>query len=119
MLSYVPSFDKVPAGSSTIEINFHAPLDIEVRGNNAVSVSRGPLTFAVDLSYNLTSAAGLRLDFLFTYPYLYLYCADTHIFFRSAQALSDVKNLYPNAPSQYLTPVSSMSFSRPNYTDWG
>ncbi|KAF5317730.1 hypothetical protein D9619_012623 [Psilocybe cf. subviscida] len=76
---------KLPAGSSTIEINFHAPLDIEVRGNNAVSISRGPLTFAADLSYNLTSTPGLR----------------------SGQALGDVKNLYPNAPPQYLTPTDN------------
>ncbi|KAF8161852.1 hypothetical protein BJ912DRAFT_311452 [Pholiota molesta] len=75
----------VSSGSTTIELSLHAPLNVELRNSSAVSVSRGPLVYAVELSFNQTSAPGLR----------------------SAQALSDAKNLYPNAPPQYLTPTDN------------
>jgi hypothetical protein len=76
---------QVGAGSTTIKMTLHAPLEIELRTNNAVAITRGPLNYAVELSFNRTSAPGLR----------------------SAQALSDVEQLYPNAPPQYFTPTDN------------
>ncbi|KAF8901377.1 hypothetical protein CPB84DRAFT_1815219 [Gymnopilus junonius] len=51
---------KVTSGSTTIEMTLHAPLETELRTNNAVAVTRGPLNYAVELSYNTTSAPSLR-----------------------------------------------------------
>ncbi|PPQ71690.1 hypothetical protein CVT26_007657 [Gymnopilus dilepis] len=76
---------KVNAGSTTIEMTLHAPLEIELRTNDAVAITRGPLNYAVELSYNKTSAPSLR----------------------SQQALSDAKQLFPNAPPQYFTPTDN------------
>ncbi|KAF9054822.1 hypothetical protein BJ165DRAFT_1382530 [Panaeolus papilionaceus] len=79
------SFQKIAAkaGTTTVLISLSAPLSIETRFNNAVAISRGPLLYALELSYNDTMTPGLR----------------------SAQALSDVRNLYPNAPAAFLTPT--------------
>ncbi|PPQ76173.1 hypothetical protein CVT24_006599 [Panaeolus cyanescens] len=84
------SFQKIStkAGTSTVLISFSAPLTIEKRFNDAVAISRGPLLYALELSYNDTTAPGLR-----------------HILPLSAQALNDVRNLYPNAPAAFLTPT--------------
>ncbi|KAH9480851.1 hypothetical protein JR316_0007453 [Psilocybe cubensis] len=76
---------KVSTGTTTIEMTLYAPLVVEVRTNNAVAITRGALNYAVELSYNQTSAPGLR----------------------SGQALGDVKRLYPNAPPAYLTPTDN------------
>ncbi|KAF8891202.1 hypothetical protein BD779DRAFT_1513791, partial [Infundibulicybe gibba] len=70
----------IPAGTTTIHI--------ETRSNGAVAITRGALNFAVEIPHNTSVAPGLR----------------------SAQALVDVKRLYPNAPPQYLTPVKSLPF---------
>ncbi|KAF8157818.1 hypothetical protein B0H34DRAFT_430303 [Crassisporium funariophilum] len=76
---------RASAGTTTIEIALNAPLEIGSRMNNAISVTRGPLVYAVELSHNTTVAPGLR----------------------SAQALVDVERLFPNAPPQYLTPTDN------------
>ncbi|KAG6889850.1 hypothetical protein C0992_003829 [Termitomyces sp. T32_za158] len=69
--------------TTTIQVSLHAPLQIENRFNGAVAITRGALNYALEIDYNTTTAPGLR----------------------SAQALSDVKRLYPNAPAEYLTPT--------------
>lgn len=84
-------------------MTLHAPLEIELRTNNAVAITRGPLNYAVQLSYNTTSAPGLRFDIGILTSIDLL----TFFIYRSAQALSDVEQLYPNAPPQYFTPVSA------------
>ncbi|KAJ7056946.1 hypothetical protein C8F01DRAFT_1152839 [Mycena amicta] len=76
---------QIPAGQTTLHVNLNAPLEIEARFNGAVAVTRGPLNYAVEIAYNTTVAPGLR----------------------SAQALSDVIRLYPNAPAQYVTPFDN------------
>ncbi|KAF7360399.1 hypothetical protein MVEN_00769700 [Mycena venus] len=76
---------KVNAGKTTVNVNLHAPLEIETRTNGAVAVTRGALNFAVEIAYNTTVAPGLR----------------------SAQALSDVVVLYPDAPASYITPFDN------------
>ncbi|KDR83210.1 hypothetical protein GALMADRAFT_134697 [Galerina marginata CBS 339.88] len=76
---------QVAAGTTTIQMTLHAPLQIDLRTNNAVAITRGPLSYAVELSYNTTSAPGLR----------------------SAQALADTKRLFPKAPAQYFTPTDN------------
>lgn len=76
---------KIPAGTTQFEVFLNTPLQIETRTNGAVAVTRGPLNFAVELSHNLTVTPGLR----------------------SAQALVDVKRLFPNAPPQYITPTDN------------
>ncbi|KAF9054831.1 hypothetical protein BJ165DRAFT_1399979 [Panaeolus papilionaceus] len=69
------------AGTTSVVVTFSAPLKVETRYNKAVAISRGPLLYALELSYNDTVTTGAR----------------------SGQALNDVRNLYPNAPAQYLT----------------
>ncbi|KAG7088019.1 hypothetical protein E1B28_012056 [Marasmius oreades] len=76
---------QVPRGTSKVEVTLDAPTVIEPRFNGAVSVTRGALNFALQLSNNETSAPGLR----------------------SAQALADVRRLYPNAPPEFLTPTDN------------
>ncbi|KAJ7583639.1 hypothetical protein C8J56DRAFT_954591 [Mycena floridula] len=71
----------VPAGQSTVSIVLDSPLTVESRTNGAVAISKGALTFALELSYNSTVAPGLR----------------------SAQALGDAERLFPNAPAAYFT----------------
>ncbi|PPR06314.1 hypothetical protein CVT24_001026 [Panaeolus cyanescens] len=73
------------AGTTSVIVTFSAPLKVETRYNKAVSVSRGPLLYALELSYNDTVTTGVR----------------------SGQALNDVRNLYPNAPAEYLTSTDS------------
>ncbi|KAJ6627782.1 hypothetical protein B0H10DRAFT_1991863 [Mycena sp. CBHHK59/15] len=76
---------QVNAGKTTLHVNLNSPLEIEVRYNGAVAVTRGALNYAVEIAYNDTIAPGLR----------------------SGQALSDVRRLYPNAPAQYITPFDN------------
>ncbi|KAG6917303.1 hypothetical protein DXG01_003144 [Tephrocybe rancida] len=72
---------KITGKTATIQFSLHAPVQIESRFNGAVAVTRGALNYAVEISYNTTTAPGLR----------------------SVQALNDVKRLFPSAPAQYLT----------------
>ncbi|KAF9564203.1 hypothetical protein CPC08DRAFT_273104 [Agrocybe pediades] len=76
---------KVTPGTTTIEMTLSAPLEIELRTNNAVAITRGPLNYALEITHNTTTAPGLR----------------------SGQALGDVKRLFPQAPAQYLTPTDN------------
>ncbi|KAJ7319105.1 hypothetical protein DFH08DRAFT_891546 [Mycena albidolilacea] len=76
---------KVNAGKTVVHVNLHTPLEVEVRTNGAVAITRGALNFAVELAHNTTVAPGLR----------------------SAQALTDVKRLYPNAPADFITPFDN------------
>jgi len=76
---------QVGAGTTTLHVNLNAPLEIEVRTNGAVAVTRGALNYAVEITYNTTVAPGLR----------------------SQQALGDVSTLYPDAPPQYVTPFDN------------
>ncbi|KAJ8080065.1 hypothetical protein PM082_016892 [Marasmius tenuissimus] len=72
-------------GTTRVRVSLDAPIEIEKRFNGAVAVTRGPLNFALQLSNNDTVSPGLR----------------------SAQAINNVKGLYPNAPAQYLTPTDN------------
>ncbi|KAJ7158371.1 hypothetical protein C8R43DRAFT_995745 [Mycena crocata] len=72
---------KASAGKTVVHVNLHTPLEVEVRTNGAVAITRGALNYAVEISHNTTVTAGLR----------------------SAQAVHDVKRLYPDAPAQYVT----------------
>jgi len=75
----------VKAGTTVLKVQLNAPLQIEVRTNGAVAVTRGALNYAVEITYNTTVAPGLR----------------------SAQALGDVVVLYPDAPKSYITPFDN------------
>ncbi|KIY62722.1 hypothetical protein CYLTODRAFT_383261 [Cylindrobasidium torrendii FP15055 ss-10] len=75
----------VEAGETKVSLSLGAELSVDERLNGAVSVSYGGLLYAVELAYNDTVSPGLR----------------------SAQALGDVRNLYPNAPAEYLTPYDN------------
>ena len=90
------------AGTNKITVNLDMPVQIETRTNGAVAITRGPLNFAIELSFNQTTTIGLR------YPHS-LQPDQTDktesYLFRSAQALGDVKRLFPNAPTQYLTAI--------------
>ncbi|KAK7044649.1 hypothetical protein R3P38DRAFT_2879974 [Favolaschia claudopus] len=88
----------IKAGKTVINVNLHAPLDVEVRSNGAVAVTRGALNFAVEISHNNTVTTGLR----------------------SAQALVDVKRLYPDAPAQYVSPFDNHTHDNTLLptTDW-
>ncbi|KAG6888531.1 hypothetical protein C0995_007643 [Termitomyces sp. Mi166 len=74
---------KITGEKTTIQVSLNAPLKVENRYNGAVAITRGALNYALEISYNTTTAPGLR----------------------SVQALNDVKRLYPNAPAEYLTPT--------------
>ncbi|KAJ6595743.1 hypothetical protein DFH09DRAFT_146500 [Mycena vulgaris] len=76
---------KVSAGKTVLHVQLHAPLQIEVRTGGAVAITRGALNYAVEITHNTTVAPGLR----------------------SAQAVGDVKRLYPDAPPQYVTPFDN------------
>ncbi|KAJ7793921.1 hypothetical protein B0H14DRAFT_2924745 [Mycena olivaceomarginata] len=51
---------KVNAGKTVVHVNLHTPLEVEVRTNGAVAITRGALNFAVELAHNTTVAPGLR-----------------------------------------------------------
>ncbi|KAL1705246.1 hypothetical protein EV121DRAFT_258782 [Schizophyllum commune] len=72
---------EIPAGSTNIVVILDMQVEVEERLNGAVAVTRGPLNYALELTYNVTTTEGLRSD----------------------QAVADVKRLYPNAPQEYLT----------------
>ncbi|KAL4263393.1 Non-reducing end beta-L-arabinofuranosidase-like GH127 middle domain-containing protein [Pleurotus pulmonarius] len=72
---------KVPARATTFTVTLDMPTTIEARPNGAIAVHRGPLLYAIDLQFNDTVTPGQR----------------------SAQALNDVRRLYPNAPADFLT----------------
>ncbi|KAJ8691204.1 hypothetical protein PTI98_010801 [Pleurotus ostreatus] len=72
---------KVPARTTTFKVTLDMPTTIEARPNGAIAVNRGPLLYAIDLQFNDTVTPGQR----------------------SAQALNDVRRLYPNAPEDFLT----------------
>ncbi|KAF8074091.1 hypothetical protein FPV67DRAFT_786999 [Lyophyllum atratum] len=74
---------QIAAGTTTLRVFLNAPLQIETRSNGAVAVTRGALNYALEITHNTTITPGTR----------------------SAQALNDVKRLYPNAPAQFLTPT--------------
>uniref|UniRef100_A0A0W0FV11 Duf1680 domain containing protein n=2 Tax=Moniliophthora roreri TaxID=221103 RepID=A0A0W0FV11_MONRR len=74
---------EVPEGNTKLYISLDAPVVVEERSNGAIAVTRGPLNYALEISNNVTTAAGTR----------------------SAQALDDVKRLFPNAPAAYLEPT--------------
>ncbi|KAK7462273.1 hypothetical protein VKT23_007874 [Stygiomarasmius scandens] len=76
---------KVPEGTTKIHLLLDAPLEIEQRFNGAIAVTRGALNFALEIPFNVTQTPGLR----------------------SAQALNDVRRLFPNAPQEYLTPTDN------------
>ncbi|RDB14685.1 hypothetical protein Hypma_016508 [Hypsizygus marmoreus] len=80
---------QIGAGTTTLRVFLNAPLQIETRSNGAVAITRGALNYAVEIAHNITTTPGVR----------------------SAQALNDVRRLYPNAPASYLTPTD------PNTTD--
>jgi len=75
------------------------PLQIETRTNGAIAILRGPLNFAVELSFDQTTTIGLR------YGSMIKLGESIFKVLRSAQALGDVKRLFPDAPAQYLTTV--------------
>jgi hypothetical protein len=75
----------VNAGKTTLHVNLNTPLEVEVRFNGAVAVTRGALNFAVEIPNNDTVAPGLR----------------------SAQAVADVEVLYPDAPPAFFTPFDN------------
>ncbi|KAJ7266952.1 hypothetical protein B0H12DRAFT_1209136 [Mycena haematopus] len=51
----------VKAGKTVLNVNLHAPLEVETRFNGAVAITRGALNFAVEIANNDTVAPGLRL----------------------------------------------------------
>ncbi|KAJ7126117.1 hypothetical protein C8R44DRAFT_781093 [Mycena epipterygia] len=75
----------VNAGKTVLQVNLHSPLEVEVRTSGAVAITLGSLNYAVEITYNTTVAPGLR----------------------SAQALTDVERLYPDAPPQFITPFDN------------
>ncbi|KAJ7686648.1 hypothetical protein B0H17DRAFT_1071405 [Mycena rosella] len=79
------SLHTVGAGKTVLNVQLHSPLQIEVRSGGAVAITRGALNYAVEITHNTTVATGLR----------------------SAQALTDVERLYPDAPPQYITPFDN------------
>ncbi|KAJ7851852.1 hypothetical protein B0H14DRAFT_2761195 [Mycena olivaceomarginata] len=44
---------KVNAGKTVVHVNLHTPLEVEVRTNGAVAITRGALNFAVELTTTL------------------------------------------------------------------
>jgi len=48
------------AGTNKITVNLDMPVQIETRTNGAVAITRGPLNFAIELSFNQTTTIGLR-----------------------------------------------------------
>ncbi|KAJ7631929.1 hypothetical protein DFH06DRAFT_1223303 [Mycena polygramma] len=88
----------VKPGKTVLNVNLHAPLEVEVRTNGAVAITRGALNFAVEISHNDTVAPGLR----------------------SAQALVDAERLYPDAPAAYITPFDNHTHDNTLLptTDW-
>ncbi|KAF9263003.1 hypothetical protein L218DRAFT_928652 [Marasmius fiardii PR-910] len=76
---------QVPKGTTKVHVNLDAPVVIEPRFNGAIAVTRGALNFALELSNNITTSPGIR----------------------SAQALANVRRLFPDAPPEFLTPVDN------------
>ena len=48
------------ARTNKITVNLDMPVQIETRTNGAVAIMRGPLNFAIELSFNQTTTIGLR-----------------------------------------------------------
>ncbi|KAF9459203.1 hypothetical protein BDZ94DRAFT_1199867 [Collybia nuda] len=89
---------QIPAGTTTLRVSLNMPLQVETRTNGAVAITRGALNYAVEISHNSTAAPGTR----------------------SAQALGDVKRLYPNAPAEFLTATDphTKEFTLLPTTEW-
>ncbi|EEB90192.1 hypothetical protein MPER_11634, partial [Moniliophthora perniciosa FA553] len=87
---------EIPEGDTKLVISLDAPVEMEERTNGAIAVTRGALNYALEISNNVTTTEGT---------------SDANERNRSAQALVDVKRLFPNAPAVYLEPTD------PNTTD--
>ncbi|KAJ7485380.1 hypothetical protein FB451DRAFT_1363334 [Mycena latifolia] len=55
------SLHTVAAGKTVLNVHLHSPLQVEVRTNGAVAITRGALNYAVEITHNTTVAPGLRL----------------------------------------------------------
>ncbi|KAL0951819.1 hypothetical protein HGRIS_008485 [Hohenbuehelia grisea] len=76
----------IPANRATVlEMSLDTPVQIEQRSNGAIAIHRGALNYAVDLAFNETTAPGLR----------------------SQIALTNVKQLFPNAPAEFVEPFDN------------
>ncbi|KAI5833318.1 hypothetical protein K523DRAFT_343192 [Schizophyllum commune Tattone D] len=51
---------EIPAGSTNIVVILDMQVEVEERLNGAVAVTRGPLNYALELAYNVTTTEGLR-----------------------------------------------------------
>jgi hypothetical protein len=75
----------VSPGTTKVQLSLDAPIEVSTRFNGSVAVTRGPLNYALEITFNKTTAPGLR----------------------SQQALAAVETLYPDAPASYLTPFDN------------
>ncbi|KIJ34650.1 hypothetical protein M422DRAFT_263212 [Sphaerobolus stellatus SS14] len=72
---------QVKAGTTHFSVTLDMPLQVETVANGSVFVNRGPLNYAVEISYNDTSTLS----------------------WRNPQALSDTENLFPAVTPNYTT----------------
>ncbi|KAF5385626.1 hypothetical protein D9757_005544 [Collybiopsis confluens] len=75
----------ISPGTTKVQLSLDAQLKVIPRFNGSVAITKGPLNYALEVTFNKTSAPGLR----------------------SAQALVDVERLYPNAPASFITPADN------------
>lgn len=89
---------QVPEGDTAIIVVLDMQMEVEERTNGAVAIARGPLNYALELTYNVTTTEGTR----------------------SSQALTDVERLYPDAPQEYLTSTDNHTVDNILFptTDW-
>ncbi|KAJ7816814.1 hypothetical protein B0H13DRAFT_2293030 [Mycena leptocephala] len=82
------------------------PLEVEVRTNGAVAITRGALNFAVEITHNTTVAPDFgRVPSYGRDDYGVL----TYLTGRSAQAIADVVRLYPDVPARGSLPQWSLA----------
>ncbi|KAJ3711734.1 hypothetical protein C8R42DRAFT_334064 [Lentinula raphanica] len=75
----------VSPGTTKLQLYLDAQIQVVPRYNGSVAITRGPLNYALEVTFNRTSAPGLR----------------------SQQALSDAETLFPNAPASFFTPTDN------------
>ncbi|KAJ3973426.1 hypothetical protein EV361DRAFT_63363 [Lentinula raphanica] len=75
----------VSPGITKLQLYLDARIQVIPRYNGSVAITRGPLNYALEVTFNRTSAPGLR----------------------SQQALSDAETLFPDAPASFFTPTDN------------
>ncbi|KAJ4481886.1 hypothetical protein J3R30DRAFT_3669016 [Lentinula aciculospora] len=75
----------VSSGVTQLQLFLDAQIQVIPRYNSSVAITRGPLNYALEVTFNKTSASSLR----------------------SQQALSDAETLFPNAPASFFTPTDN------------